>query len=293
MPVYPAASRPGWPRDVDRFQTMTMRTCILFILLLAGTARAQVELVFQLEYSDFLELEPIQAIVTLANRAPRELKRGEDYALSFDVEDSQAGKIKARSDASFLLPARLGVGEMVSFTNDLSALYRIDRQGAYSVAARVVAGGRALVSKKVYFDVVPGAEAVSLESWTPDGDRHVYSLRVSSRGARTRIALRIDDLDKSLCYGVIDLGRFVQVRPPELKVDPAGLVHVLHMTAPHVFLHSVYKPDGHLVSQKTYPGDAMVVRLEPDPAAGFRVAGVGISKPKDPMLEGLPGPGRL
>lgn len=272
---------------------MIKRTCILLLLALTGTVWAQVDLVFQLEYSDFLELEPIQAVVTLANRAPRELKRGEDYALSFDVEDSQAGKVKARGDASFLLPARLGVGETVSFTNDLSTLYRIDRQGAYSVAARVAAGGHALVSKKVYFDVVPGVEAASIESWTPDGDRHIYSLRVSSRAGRTRIALRIDDLDKALCYGVIDLGRYVQMRPPELKVDPAGLVHVLHMTAPHVFLHSVFKPDSHLVSQKTYPGDAMVVRLEPDPAAGFRVAGVGISKPEHPMLDALPGPGRL
>jgi hypothetical protein len=61
------------------------------------------------------------------------------------------------------------------------------------------------------------------------------------------------------------------------------------MTGPVQFIHSVFSPDGELVAQQTHAGDANAVRLQPDPEAGFRVEGTGVSEPRDPFIETLPG----
>lgn len=269
---------------------MSPRMPVLLVcsFLLAPLAYGQMELVFKLDHSELLELEPIPAVVTLSNQSTQPLHRGTDYLLSFDVQGSQGVQIKMRNDKTAWVPAELAPGATATFTNDLSYLYKIDASGPYTVAARLQLPKRALVSEKVFLDVMPGAELVHVDGVAPDGSTRRYSLRQLSRAQLNRLFLRVDDVEGSLCYGVIDLGRFVPLKAPALRVDKQGLVHVLHLTAPTHFLHSVFSPNGELVAQQTHDGDASSVRLEADVEAGFRVEGVGVSEPRDPIIETLP-----
>lgn len=252
-------------------------------------ASAQVELIFSLPHHEVLELEPVPALVTLINRGGQPLDKGEHFDLAFDITDASGTQIRMRSNQRLVVPAVLPAGQSVTVTNDLSLAYQMARQGPYTVQARLKLTQRSLVSDREYLDVLPGAEVAVAEGVAGDGSPRRYSLRQLSRKNQTRLYLRVDDPQAALCYGVVDLGRVIPIRPPTLQVDTHGLVHALHMTGPVQFVHSVFSSDGELVAQQTHSGDANAVRLLPDDEAGFRVEGTGVSKPRDPFIETLPG----
>ena len=126
-----------------------------------------------------------------------------------------------------------------------------------------------------------------------DGTERRYSLRQISRDRKSYLFLRVDDPKRGLNYGVYELGRFVPLKVPELRVDQHGLAHVLHLAAPNQFLHSVFSPTGDLVAQQSHSGDSNVVRLRADEAAGYQVIVTGVSEPRDPFVESLPSRNRL
>lgn len=259
------------------------------VALLATPARAQIEMIFRLDYSEAIELEPVLATVTLINRGDQPKRASTDYRLSFDVKERNGIRIKTRNGQVALVPDELPPGGEVTFTNNLAYLYQIDQHGQYSIAARLTLPTRELVSERVFLDVLKGVELVALETESPDGSARRYSLRQVSRNRQSRLYFRVDDPSGSLCYGVYDLGRHLSFQPPSLRVDGQGLVHILHLTAPTLFLHSVFSPTGELVAQQTHSGDASSVRLAPDAESGFRVLGVGVSAPRDPFIDTLPG----
>ena len=258
-------------------------------LMWAGLASAQVEMTFSLPHHEVLELETVPALVTLVNRGGKPLQQGADYDLAFDITDSSGVQIRRRPNQALIVPGTLPAGQSITVTNDLSLTYQIARQGPYTVQARLKLAQRALVSGREYLDVMPGAEVAVAEGVAGDGSARRYSLRQLSRKNISRLYLRVDNPEASLCYGVVDLGRVIPLRAPILQVDGQGLIHALHMTGPVQFIHSVFSPDGELVAQQTHAGDANAVRLQPDPEAGFRVEGTGVSEPRDPFIETLPG----
>lgn len=260
---------------------------------LLHTASAQVEMTFQLVNHEVLELESIPVGVTLQNKSTRHLRAGEDYQLAFDVTDPSGVQVRLRKERAMQMPAELAPGAQSGVTNDLGLLYQLNQQGPYTVAARLVLGQVNVVSSREFLDVLPGAEVAYADGVAPDGTARRYSLRQLSRTKQNRLFLRLDDPAASLCYGVLDLGRVIPMRPPELRVDQNGLAHVLHLTSPSLFVHSVFSADGDLVAQQTHAGDASRVKLEPDADSGYRVTGVGVSPPRDPFIDTLPGRKRL
>lgn len=262
-------------------------------LLMALPAMAQMELTFNLVNHEVLELEPVPVLVTLHNKGAQTLYHGRDYQLSFDITDPDGVQARSRASASVNVPAEVAPGRRLTVTNDLGLLYQIIRQGPYAVAARLTMPQRNLVSGREYLDVMPGSELTYAEGVAGDGGARRFSLRQLSRNKQSHLFLRLDDPQKALCYGVLDLGRVIPVRTPDLLVDQQGLAHVLHLTSPSLFVHSVFSPEGELVAQQTHVGDASRVRLEPDPESGYRVTGVGVSPPRDPFIDTLPGRKRL
>jgi hypothetical protein len=270
---------------MSRFLSSLLLAVVLPVLL----ARAQVGLTFKLDYNEVLELESIPAVVTLENLTSVPLQGETDYLLSFEVTDASGIRAKPRNGVEVNLPTELAPGTSRSITNDLNYLYRIDGHGQYGVVARLRLKSRELASERVFLDVVPGVELVHAEGSAPDGQERRYSLRQMSRNRQNHLYVRIDDPTAGLNYGIFDLGRFVPLKKPELQVDQRDLAHVLHMTSPNQFVHSVFAPSGDLVAQQSHVGDASIVRLQADEEAGYRVVGVGLSAPRDPFIETLPG----
>ncbi len=272
-----------------------LATLVLLLLAAAGSVRAQlpVNFTFTMEFTEALEWAPVPSVVTLENRGSETAYAGADYQVGFDITDERGNLIRLRNESEIYIPSKIEPGATISFTNDLHYLYRIDRQGQYAVVAKLQTKGRSLASTKVFLDVVPGSELANAEITLPDGSGRRYALRQISRDRKSYLFIRVDDPGRGLNYGVYELGRFVPLKTPELRVDQHGLAHVLHLAAPNQFLHSVFSPTGDLVAQKNHSGDSNVVRLRADEEAGYQVIGTGVSEPRDPFVESLPSRSRL
>jgi hypothetical protein len=261
------------------------------VLCAAAPAFAQVEFTARLLHTTALACEEIPIVVTLRNDLATSLEAGgaQGYSLAFEVTDAQGLLIRSLPDAQVRVPASIPPRAAVVFTNDLLRLFPLAPLPAFAVRARLVVGDRSYVTDKMYCDVTPGGEVARLQAHTPAGELRTYTLRVLNRNNRDRLFLRCDNETETACYGAVDLGRFVRIGRPALEADARGDVHVLHLSGPNQFVHSVFSPASMRVTRRTVEGDVNAVRLVSDGQGGYRVAGEGwAASPREPMVEPLP-----
>lgn len=257
----------------------------------ASSVFAQVDFSARLPNTSVLACEPVPIEVTLKNNRAVPLAAGgtQGFTLAFEVVDAQGLLVRSLPDAQVSTPAEVPPLSQVVITNDLQQLFPIARHAALSVRARLVVGDRSYVTDKMFLDVLPGGEVGRIQANTASGELRTYSLRVLSRDKRDRLFLRSSNESETICYGVADLGRFVRIGSPTLEVDSQGNVHVLHLSGPNQFVHSVFSPDAARISRQPVEGDVSAVRLVEDGAGSYRVAGAGqVSPPRDTMVEPLP-----
>lgn len=269
----------------------TIVRLFFLVVCIAPPALAEVEFTAKLLHQDVLVCEPAPIIVTIRNDLAAPLIFGGENGayIGFDVYKADGLLLHPRNNAQIVMPAVVQPGETVAVTNDLQALFPLSGHTMLSVRARLVLGNRTFATEKMHFDIVPGLEVMRIQARAPDGGRRTYSLRTLNRNKRDRLLLRADNEDGTLCFGVSDLGRFVRMGKPALEVDAAGNVHVLHLTAPNQFAHTILTPDAIRISRTVVEGDVNGVKLVPDGNGGYRVAGAGrVSPPRDTVVEPLP-----
>lgn len=259
--------------------------------LLTASAFAQIDFSARLPNNEALLCEAVPIVVTIQNNRvdalPAETEKG--YSVAFELTDQAGLLIRPLEKAEIQMPAVIEGQSTVVFTNDLQSIFPIGKYAALAVRARLTVGSRSFVTEKMYVDIMPGAEIARLQAPTPGGEIHTYSLRSLSREKRDRLFLRVANEDETLCYAAIELGRFMRIGKPTLEMDGLGRVHVLHLSGPNRFVHSVFDANGALISRDQVEGDLSVVRLVEDGKGSFRVAGGGVvSPPRDPIVEALP-----
>lgn len=269
---------------------MKPRTRLLAAVLVATALRAsaQMEITCEWPTTEVLAHEEIPAVLTLVNQSADTLEAGADFRVQFSVSDDAGNRVAPRASPDIPLPAELLAGETVVFTADVQRAHAIDAPGAYAVFARLLHRDRVLATPRVFVTVVSGVEVGRLDGTAPDGSSRAFLLRTLNRDKKDRLFLRIDDPDRKLSYGILDLGRFINLRPPILRLDRAGRVHVLHMSAPNGFTHSVYASDGAFIAQTFHSGETRSIRLEPDADGSFVVVGAGITPPEEPIVPDAP-----
>lgn len=260
-------------------------------LVFGGSAFAQIDFSAKLPNNEALLCEPIPIVVTIQNNRVDALPAGSEqgYSIAFELTDQPGLLVRPIANAVVQMPAVIKGQSTVVFTNDLQSIFPVGKYAALAVRARLTVGSRSFVTDKMYVDILPGAEIARLQAPTPDGEVHTYSLRSISREKRDRLFLRVANEDESLCYAAIELGRFMRIGKPTLEVDGLGRVHVLHLSGPNRFVHSVFEANGAPVSRDLIEGDLSLVRLVEDGQGSFRVAGGGlVSPPRDPVVDALP-----
>lgn len=269
------------------------RFCVLasFALLAGSAARAQIDFSAALPNKEILICDSVPVVVTLRNSRAEPLRADDasGYSIAFEVSDDTGLLLRPRPEASIPVPAEVPAFGEVVFTNDLQQVYALAKSQTLGVRARLTLGNRTYVTDKMFAQILPGLEIARLQASSPAGGLHTFTLRTLNRDKRDRLFIRSDNEAGTVCYGVSDLGRFVRIRNPTLEVDSAGRAHVLHLTGPNQFIHSVFTPDGLLLSRNSFEGDLSLVRLEPDGQGAYRVVGAGrITPAKDPLVEPLP-----
>jgi hypothetical protein len=273
--------------------TMQLVRLLLLSCAVAASAPAvaQIDFSAKLPHSTVLVCEEIPIVVTLRNNSDAPLVAGgaQGFALTFEVTDAQGLFVRAFPDAQISLPESIPPRASVTFTNDLLRLFPLSSLPTFAVKARLIVGDRPYVTEKMYCDVTPGGELARLQAQTSAGEMRTYTLRVLNRDNRDRLFLRCDNEFETECYGVIDLGRVIRIGIPTLEVDARGNIHILHLSGPNQFVHSIFSPESMRITRRKVEGDLNAIRLAPDGGGGFQVIGEGLtSSTRDQMVEPLP-----
>jgi hypothetical protein len=234
----------------------------------ASAAVGQVEVRCRPVFARFLQFESVRVEVTVRNEtaAPLTLDPGAgEWTLSFSVETTPDSPLQPLADAlggeSWTVPPN---GEATRSFN-LSALFGLQRQGPYSIAAAVTKGEETYESGRSFIDLVPGMTLLERRVALSSGGRRTLTLRGLSRGREERLFLRVDDSADDATYGAQDLGPLVRLFEPDLQMDAGERIHVLHQSSPTVFLHTTVSADGQVLDQvpcDTGGAQARLVRRE-------------------------------
>jgi hypothetical protein len=243
---------------------------VLGLLAWPGGAHADLQLKLELEHRKLMRFEPIHAFVTIENDS------GVDFAIEGDKEDANARLqfvIEIRPDepvarhnpGPLVRAVRIKSGEKQRILVDLSRFYSLGTMRGYLVKAVVDWNGRSYASEIMRFSVENGIPQTAITRSLPGRAdlARKYSLRYLAREKNERLFLCVDEEGTGVNYGTFDLGRLLRVTTPELAVDWAGNVRVVHQSSRDCHTWSQFKSaeDGvtfvdqsyHLADGSPYP----------------------------------------
>jgi len=231
---------------------------IMVLMVFPACVVAQVAITMTLPSAKALLYEDVIATVVVRNNSGQMLALDSTQgAVRFwlDVEREGSRIIRRRDDAPLVSDVNIMPGEARTFEFNVSRLYAIRNPGVYKIRAGVEMSGTHYVAPEATLEVADGFELQRLTAGVPGDTQAVrtYVLSYFQRDSVENIYLRIEDADKTV-YGLFNLGRVVRVRPPEIKVDEFGNVHVLFQTMGMGFVHTAVTPFGVQLFAKTYTG---------------------------------------
>jgi len=132
-------------------------------------------------------------------------------------------------------------------------------------------GGIRFFGQRLSLEVQPGLELLKRDyGMLSSGNSRSVAVRLIHRDRTDHLFFRIDDPGTGYCLGVYDLGPVIRFFPPTLEVDPEGVFHLLHQTAPDRFRYSAFDYDANPVTLMYYSGQVGSIRLVRDEAGRFR-----------------------
>lgn len=219
---------------------------------------AQVSITLKLQSAKALLYEDVIAAVVVCNNSGQMLAMDSAHGpvrFFFDVERDDGRLIRRREDVAMVKKVEIMPGEAHQFELNIARLYPIRNPGTYKMRAGVEMNGANYISPKATLEVISGFEFQRLTAGVPGEPQAIrtYVLSYYQKEGVENIYLLIEGNDKAV-YGLFNLGRVLRVRPPELKVDEAGNVHVLFQTMGMMFVHTAFTPYGVQLFAKTYTG---------------------------------------
>lgn len=249
-------------------------------LALAGTASAQIRVACELNHPVIVSLEPVTATVTVFNDTgfvvPLDGGAG-GLRIGFDVARADGRFLDPGGRRGFEVPAEIPAHGSVVVTAALHRIYALQDPGVYAVTARTEWNGAAYLSPRRYLDVVSGVELLKVRAPLPDGSGvRTYRLLTVNRDRADFLLVRVDDEDQRLCYGVINLGRTLPRKPPDVRIDELGKAHILFQRAPGRHAYAICTPGGGLEKTEDLAVDYQQAGLEADAEGKVRVVGTPV-----------------
>lgn len=253
-------------------------------------APGQIELSWSLRHNRTVLLEPVRAVVAIANNSGRTLDlspRG-NARLAFDVEDQPTSFVPGTGQPLLRQAVIVPANETREVEVNLLDGYRIRQGQTYMLRPVLETGGLRFTGQRLALEVQPGLELFQRKYGMPGADdAREVSLRLIHRDRGDRLFFRLDNPTAGLCLGVYELGRVIRYFAPRLERDRAGRFHVLHQSGPDRFTHSMFGFDGAPLETTIYIAEVGGIRLDRGEDGTVAVAG------GTPFTEDPENPGRL
>jgi hypothetical protein len=267
-----------------------MRTvvCLLLGLLLAGTARAQIQVDLKFSRVQYVAYEPLIASVQITNLAGRDIELqdgGGQQWFGFEVTAAEE-RLLAPEERVAEPPLSIKAGQSVTRKINLTRLYPINDFGAYHVRANVyfadlnkffysprkvfhIGGARPIWERTVGVpDGVPGAGGV-----------RTFSLLSNRFPDHTKLYVRVEDKSSGAVYSTFPLGRVIAFDEPQIELDKLNQLHVLHCAAPRTWAYSQINLNGQLIAHSKFMETKTRPRLRRAPDGAVAVRGGMLDAP--------------
>lgn len=232
-----------------------MRLHFLILGLLLGaclTAQGQIKCKLEIEHNLYLRYQPISVDLTVVNLTPRplnlrEVGLGGNAQFEFVLRDSKNKRV-VRREKQPLGPKLFIVHPQETETKafGLYQAFKLTRPGIYNLTVEFVFAERRFESESVNFEIREGVEVDSLEIFEP---ARVFKLLRADRKIGQFIFLGIYSPKEDLSYGTYELGRIVQGKESQIRLDGDNNIHILHPGAPDRYVHSIFTTSGTPVNQ--------------------------------------------
>ena len=262
---------------------------LLFWWGMVLAVQAQIEVTWSLVHNRTILMEPVKAVVRLANYSGRDIDLSPNGTarLIFDVEDQPTSTVPGTGQPLVKNAVILPANETREIEVNLLDSYRIVKGQSYMLTPILEFDGTRFFGSRLSLEVQPGIELLKREYGMPSsGDSRTVSLRQIYRDLGDRLLVRIDNSSTGYCLGVYELGRLIRFFVPRLEQDRNGLFHVLHQSGPDRFVHSVFDYDAHSRGQTFYSSEVSNIRLARTENGDVEVVG-GTAYVEDPENPGM------
>ena len=271
---------------------MNRRLTWVILLSLLGSAmaaQAQIEVTWSLVHNRTILMEPVKAVVRLANYSGRDLDLTPNGTarLTFDVEDQPTSTVPSTGEPLVRKAVIIPANETREIEVNLLDAYRIVKGQSYMLTPILEFDGTRFFGARLSLEVQPGIELLKREyGMISSGDARTVSLRQIYRELGDRLFVRIDNSSTGYCLGAYELGRLIRFFVPRLEQDREGHFHVLHQSGPDRFVHSVFDYDAHSRGQTFYSSEVSNIRLARTESGDVEVVG-GTAYVEDPDNPGM------
>jgi len=247
-------------RHFPHCSAQVLGTLVLLVLPVVP-ARAQLQVTFDLPKKEFVAYENINATVTISNRSGSDVILGGPNGtnwLTFEVLAHDTVLSPLRTGMK-LRPLVLKNGASLVKEINMGKEYPMADLGTYKVVASVYYPplNRYFSSQQRKINVTKGRLMWSQGYGVARGTNATAAFREFSlmgfrQADREDLFVGVKDQQTHRVLATYSLGRVLAVGDPRATVDSQNRLHVLHMGAPKVYVHSVVDGDGELVSQDVY-----------------------------------------
>ncbi|MCF6313075.1 MAG: hypothetical protein L3J39_11545 [Verrucomicrobiales bacterium] len=243
------------------------RTWVWLALLLLGlasfdSARAQIQVAFQLNKKAYMTHEAVAGQLSITNRSGQDLVlQGRNGApwLDFQVTDTRGNLISPYQNRAPLGPVMIRSGDTFKKQVFVNRRYPMGQKGTYRVRVNVyfppsnryfrtriqtmvVTSGREFWSEVV--GVPPGFEGA--------GKFRKYEVLRFDFNRQKEIYFRLSKADSGRVITTYSLGKLLMVSDPMMGVDANNRLHILHMGAPQSYAHTIIDVAGKAAPQEFY-----------------------------------------
>ncbi|HEX4640734.1 MAG TPA: hypothetical protein VH252_05075 [Chthoniobacterales bacterium] len=241
---------------------MMFRILLAALVLVAATARAQIQVDLSFKRIQYIAHEPILATVKIANNSGRDIDLHDDsgqHWFGFEINAGEGRLLAPLSRDAGEPPLHIESGKTVTRKINLTSLFPVHDFGAYHVRANVFFPD---LNKFFYSatKVVQVSDArpiwqktVGVPEGTPGaGEVRTYSLLSNRFIDHTSLYVRVENRDSGVVYTTYSLGRIIASEDPQAEIDRANQLHVLHCAAPRTWAYSHVGLNGELLAHSTF-----------------------------------------
>lgn len=259
-------------------------------------ASAQLMVNLKLNKDLYVAYEPINAEITVSNRAGRDIVLGGPAGsswLNFDLATDSGDPILPAGAQPVAGSTVLEAGKSYTLNVSLGKFYPLGQPRNYRVRASVYfAGtGQFMASRPQLFGVLEPRTIWEQVIGVPPGrsgagSYRKYSLMIHRDTQRTLLYVRVQDQTTKRMLATYSLGRLIEVRDPQATIDGNNRLHVLFLGAPRTYTHKVIDYGGETLQADIYRDEGGAPQMLLDNAGQVTVQGGMLYDPDLATLQG-------